>query len=123
MAEAKVSVRSDLMKIAEDLKAIAQAAENTGDSLSQATKQVASNVNDQVSVVSGGMNKIRQFGKSLVNQLSNDFKGIFSINAIPSALNLNNQLSQSISQAFDLNDTIRRLSPIFGMSEKAALSF
>ncbi len=123
MAETKVSVRSDLLKIVEDLKVIAQTAEQTGASLTEATKEVGKGVNDQVAVVSGGMNKIRSFGKDLVRQLGSDFKNLFAVNAIASGLKLSEQFSGAVRQAVTLNDTIRNLAPIFGMNESAANKF
>ncbi len=121
--ETKVSVRSDLLKIAEDLKVIAQTAEQTGQSLGEATKKVASNVNDQTAVVTGGMNKIRNYAKDLAKQIGNDFKNLFSVNAVLGGLKLNEQFSGSIKQAVTLNDTIRNLSPVFGMTEEKAEKF
>lgn len=123
MAETKISVRSDLLKIVEDLKIIAQTADETGQSLSEATKQVGKNVDDQVAVVNGGMNKIRKFGKDLVSQLGSDFKALFSVNALVGGMKLSEQLAGSVKQAINLNDTIRNLAPVFGMNEAAAERF
>ena len=123
MAETKISVRSDLLKIAEDLKIIAQTANETGQSLGEATKQVGKSVNDQVSVVSGGMNKLRSFGKDLVRQLGSDFKSLFSVNALVGGMKLSEQFGGAVKQAINLNDTIRNLSPIFNMNEAAAERF
>lgn len=123
MAEAKVSVRSDLLKIVEDLKIIAQTAEQTSQSLGASTKEVGKTVNDQVAVVSGGMNKLRTFGKDLVRQLGSDFKSLFSVNALVGGMKLSEQFGGAVKQAVTLNDTIRNLSPIFGMNEAAAERF
>lgn len=121
--ETKISVRSDLLKIAEDLKIISKTAEDTAHSLGAATKEVANTVNDQTAVVSGGLNKIRKMGKDLASSLASDFKALFSVNAMLGGLKLNEQFSGSIKQAINLNDTIRNLAPIFGMTEERAEKF
>lgn len=123
MSEAKISVRSDLLKIVEDLKVISRTAEDTANSLSDATKKLGENVDDQVAVTRGGMDKISKFGKALVKQLGSDFKALFSVNAIAGGLKLSEQFSGAVKQAVTLNDTIRNLSPIFGMNEAAAEKF
>lgn len=123
MADAKISVRSDLLKIVEDLKVISETAQATSDSLAAASKQLGSEVNDQVSIVSGGMEKIRKFGQGLVKQLGSDFKGLFSVNALVGGMKLSEQFAGSIKQAVTLNDTIRNLAPIFGMTEDRAERF
>lgn len=123
MADAKISVRSDLLKIVEDLKVISETAQATSDALAQASKQLGSEVNDQVSIVSGGMEKIRKFGQSLVKQLGSDFKGLFSVNALVGGMKLSEQFAGSVKQAVTLNDTIRNLAPIFGMTEDRAEKF
>jgi hypothetical protein len=121
--ETKVSVRSDLLKIAEDLKVIAKTAEDTANSLSEATKEVASNVNDQVAVTTGGLDKIRKFGKAIAKDLASDFKALFSVNALASGMKLSEQFAGSIKQAVSLNDAMRNLAPIFGMNEEKAEKF
>lgn len=123
MADTKISVRSDLLKIAEDLKVISNAAQETARSLDEATKQVADGVNDQVAVVSGGMENIAKMGKALAKDLGSDFKALFSVNALAGGLKLNEQFSGAIKQAVTLNDTIRNLAPVFGMNEAAAEKF
>lgn len=111
------------MKIAEDLKVIAAAAEETAKGLEDATKEVGKNVDNQVSLVGAGMEKLRKFGKDLTKQLGSDFKSLFAVNALAGGLKLNEQFSGSIKQAVTLNDTLRNLSPIFGMNEAAANRF
>lgn len=123
MAETKVSVRSDLLKIAEDLKIIAQTAQETSESLGDATKEVGKTVDNQVSIVDGGFKKLRQFGKDLTKQLGSDFKSLFSVNALAGGMKISEQFGSSIKQAVTLNDTLRNLSPIFGMNEQAANRF
>ena len=123
MAEAKISVRSDLLKIVEDLKVISQTAQETADSLAAASKELGKQVDDQVSIVSGGMRKVQQFGKDLVRQLGSDFKALFSVNALAGGMKLSEQFSGSVKQAVQLNDTIRNLAPIFGMTEARAEAF
>lgn len=121
--EAKVSVRSDLLKIAEDLKVIVRTAEQTAEGLSEATKNVADNVNDQTAVVSAGMSKISKMAKSVASSIAADFKGLLSINAVLGGLKLNEQFAGSLKQAVTLNDAIRKLSPVFGMTEASAEKF
>lgn len=121
--EAKVSVRSDLLKIAEDLKVIVRTAEQTAEGLSEATKNVADNVNDQTAVVSAGMSKISKMAKSVASSIASDFKGLLSINAVLGGLKLNEQFAGSLKQAVTLNDAIRKLSPVFGMTEASAEKF
>lgn len=123
MAEAKVTVRSDLLKIAEDLQAIARAAAETGDTLSATTKEVGKQVSDQTAVVSGALNKMRTLAKSIAGQIKDDFKTLFSVNAMLGGLKLNEQFSGSIKQAVQLNDTMRSLAPIFGMTQDKAERF
>lgn len=123
MAEAKISVRSDLLKIAEDLKAISKAAEGMSESLTAAGKEVAKGIDDQVAIVGGGLNRIQKMGKELVRQLGSDLKGLFAVNAMASGLKLNEQFSGAIKQAVNLNDTIRNLSPVFGLTQSRAESF
>lgn len=123
MAEAKVSVKSDLLKIADDLKTISQAASETGQSLSEATKEIGKQVSDQTSVVQGGLNKLRNFSKNVAGQMKDDFKTLFSVNAMMGGLKLNDQFAGSIKQAVTLSDTIRNLSPIFGMNQAKSENF
>lgn len=123
MAETKISVRSDLLKIAEDLKTISQTAADTARSLEEATKGVGKEVDNQVAVVSSGMDKLRKFGKSVASQLGSDFKALFSVNALAGGMKLSEQFGTSIKQAVNLNDTIRNLAPIFGMNEAASDKF
>ncbi len=123
MAEAKISVRSDLLKIAEDLVTIANASQETGQALTEVSKAVGKNVNDQISLVSGGMNKMRALGRDLARQLGSDLKSLFGANAVLSGLKLNEQFSGSIKQAVQLNDTIRNLAPVFGMNQQKAEDF
>lgn len=119
----KISVQSDLLRIVEELKQIAEASADTGKAIGETTKQVAKTVNDQVAVAQGGMNKLRKFAKDVANNLKNDFKNIFAVNALSSGLKLNEQFTGSIKQAVILSDTIRRLAPVFGMAEDRAAKF
>jgi hypothetical protein len=121
--ETKVSVRSDLLKIAEDLKVIMKTANDTSQALSEATKNLGENVDDQVAVVSSGMEKVRKYAKNVAKSLKDDFKGLFAVNAVVSGFKLNEQLSGSIRQAVTLNDTIRNLSPVFGFTQDRAEKF
>lgn len=123
MAETKISVRSDLLKIAEDLKIIAKTAEETANSLGEATKEVGKTVDNQLTLVQSGMDKIKKLGQNLSKQLGSDFKALFAVNALTSGMKLNEQFQGSIKQAVTLNDTLRNLSPIFGMNERAANRF
>lgn len=123
MAETKISVRSDLLKIAEDLKMIAKASEDTGRSLGEATKEVAKTVNDQAAIVNGGLNKIKNFGKNLVRELGSDFKALFAVNALASGLKLNEQFRGTVSEAIKLNDVMRQLGPVFNMSQAQGEKF
>lgn len=123
MAEAKVSVRSDLLKIADDLKTIKKQADETAESLAGATKEVGKQVDDQTAFVRGGLDKLRKFSKGVADQMKDDFKALFSVNAMTSGLKLNDQFASSIKQAVTLSDTIRNLGPIFGMNQDRAERF
>lgn len=121
--ETKITVRSDLIKIAEDLKVIAKTAQDTADSINRATKDVADGINDQNAKVTDGMDKMRKYAKSVAKSIADDFKTLLSVNALLGGLKLNEQLGGTIKQAVTLNDTIRNLAPVFGMTEDRAERF
>lgn len=123
MAETRITVRSDLLKIAEDLRAIAAQATAMSGAIKEGTTEVGKEVENQTSLVTAWLKKMRGLNKGVAKEMAEDFKSLFQVNALASGLKLNEQFRGAIKEAVTLNDTVRALAPIFGMTQARGEAF
>lgn len=119
----EVTVRSQLLKIAQDLEVIAKASEKVQNGLKGSAEDVGKAVNDSTRKVQSGMDKLQSFGRRLADSLRKDFSSLAGINALAGSLKLSEQFKGSIKETVNLSDTIRKLGSTFGIAGKDFASF
>lgn len=118
-----VTVKSDLLRVVEDLKKIAEEAGKVSDQLKQTGSSVGKEVENQTRTVRSGLERMKNFGKSVAKSLKDDFKSLFALNAVSGSLKLSEQFKGSIKESVTLGDTIRRLGANFGIASDRFSSF
>ena len=113
---AEIKVRSDLLKIVEDLKKIQKASEQMTKSLKELNEGIGDDLDRDTKKVETGLNRLRQLGRRVADQLRSDFKTLFSANALASGLQLNNQFRGTIKETVALSDAIRKMGNRFGIA-------
>lgn len=121
--EVKVSVRSELQKIIEQLEQIREKSGEVSDTLKTAGKDTGDVLSDQVKKTEGFFAKLQSIGGRVADQLRGDFRSLLSINALEGALKLSNQFQGSIKETISLSDAIRKLGASFGISGKDFVKF
>ncbi len=118
-----VEVRSELLKIVQDLERITKAQEDVGAGLKKTMENVGDAVDKETKAVESGLDRLKRFGSRVADQLRNDFKSLFALNAVGGALKLSNQFAGSVKETVQLSDTIRKLGSTFGIASKDFSSF
>lgn len=124
MAEpVELSVRSQLLKIVDDLKVISEQARSVSEELEKGGQAVGEGVDKQVKKTEAGLNSMRSLAGRVAEQLRGDFKGLVSINAVRESLKITDQFRGSIKETFALSDSIRKFGTTFGVVGSDFASF
>lgn len=110
---AEVSVKSELLKIVQDLQKIAEAQKEVGDGFKKLGNEVGQTTEEQTKRVQNQMDKIRGFGRRVADQLKTDFRSMLSISALGDSIKLTEQFKGSVRETVSLSDTIRKLGGVF----------
>ncbi len=119
----RLSVKSDLNKIIEELQKIRDEAKETNESFSKISKDSSKAVEGSVKRTEGYFDKLKSFGRRTAAQIGSDFKTLFNVGQLAGGLSIANQFKNSVQETVKLSDTIRKLSSVFGIASKDFASF
>lgn len=114
--EVTLSVRSQLLKIIDELDKINDKQKEVQNSFKESGKVVGDAMNDQAKKTENFLGKMGNLGRRVADQLRGDFKTLVSINALTDAFKLSNQFRGSIRETVQLSDSIRKLGVTFGIT-------
>jgi hypothetical protein len=123
MNTVELSVRSELLKIAEDLKTIADQGNKTGEALQGFAAETGKMTEKQVKKTETMLGKLRNMSSRVASSMADDFKALMSAAGISEGLKLGGMFRSSIAETFALSDAIRKLSQVFGIAESRFVSF
>lgn len=121
--EVKLSVRSDLLRISDELKKISDTASEVGDALKETGAKTDEAMGDTAKKTEKRFSDMRGSVRRAADSIKDDFKALLSFKAIQFGDKLTHPFQNSIKEAVTLSDTIRRLSPIFGIVGKDFAGF
>lgn len=119
----EVQVQSQLSKIIEDLQAIQKASAGVSAQQKEMAGDVGKAVQESTKEVEKGLEKTKNFGARVADQLRKDFSSLFSMGSLTSGLKLADQFGGSVKESVNLSDTVRRLSSVFGIAGKDFIHF
>ena len=117
MAGVNLSVRSELLKIIEDLDRIAKASGDVSEEMKKFGQGVGEEISRQTGETETMLGKIRSLSGRVAAQMRGDFKTLFSINALREGIKMSDQFRGTVREAFTLSDAIRKLGGIFGVTK------
>jgi hypothetical protein len=123
MNTVELSVRSKLLQVVEELKAIGDEAEKTSRGLNEFAGNVGKSTQKQIKNTETFLGKLRGMMGSAAKAMSDDFKALFSMAGITEGLKLGNMFRDNIKETFELSDTIRKLANVFGIAEGRFVDF
>lgn len=116
MNEVTLSVRSQLLKLVEELDKIDEKSRQVTSNLKDAGKEIGDNLTEQTKRTTTFLEDLSNIGRRVADQLKGDFKALASLNAVTGALKLSEQFRGSIKETAELSDTIRKLGRTFGIA-------
>lgn len=119
----ELSVRSQLKKIIEELEAISNANKDVQEEFKKTGEDVGKRINDSAKKTGTALSSMGERARGIANQIVRDFKALMSIEALTSGMKISEQFKGSFKETVALSDAIRRLGPIFGMTQRQAESF
>lgn len=123
MSDVVLTVRSELLKLLEELEKIEKKSKTVGEELSKGAQAASDGLSDQTKKTSTFLSKMGDHGRRVANQLLGDFKTLASMNALADAFKISSQFRGSIKETVDLSDNIRKLGRVFGVAQKDFSSF
>lgn len=114
--EVKLTARTNLLKLLEDLDKLKAKGQEISDTLKESGKDTSDSLSSQTKRVETNFQKISSFGRRVAEQLRGDFKTLFSIGGLAGGLKLSQQFANAVTEAVNLTDTIRKLGQVFGIS-------
>lgn len=114
--EVILSVRSQLLKLIDELDKIDQKSRQIGDNIKGAGKEIGDQLNEQTKKTTTFLEDMSSVGRRVADQLKGDFKALASLNAISGALKLSGQFKGSLKETAELSDMIRKLGRTFGIA-------
>lgn len=121
--EVTLSVRTQLMKIVEELDKISGKAREVSGNLKDAGKNVGDNLTEQTKKTTTFLEDLSNVGRRVSDQLKDDFKALASLNAVAGALKLSEQFKGSLKETADLSDMVRKLGITFGIARSEFTNF
>lgn len=121
--EVTLSVRSQLLKIVEELDKIDEKSRQVSSNLKDAGKNIGDTLTEQTKKTTTFLEDLSGIGRRVADQLKGDFKALASLNAITGALKISEQFRGSIKETADLSDTIRKLGRTFGIASSDFTKF
>lgn len=115
--EVVLSVRSQLLKVIEELDKVNAKQQEVGESFKRIGKTTGDTLQDQTKRTQNFFNNLSGLGRRLSDQLKSDFKTLLSINAIGDSLKISNQFKGAIGETVALSDNIRKLGRVFGIAQ------
>src|SRR5574343_87434 len=119
----ELSVRSQLKKIIEELQAISNANKDVQEEFARTGDVVGKKLQDSTKKSHTALASMGERARGIAGQIVRDFKSLMSIEALTGGLKISEQFRGSIKETVALSDAIRRLGPVFGMSQKQAEHF
>lgn len=121
--EAVITVRSELSKIVEDLNKISKTAQMLSSTMQKGNEDVGKAVQDSTTATEKGLNKMRDVGRRVFDQLKSDLKTLAGVNALASGLRLNESFRGSIKDTVNLADNIRKIGGTLGIAKDRFTQF
>lgn len=118
-----INVRSNLLQVAEDLRKIAGASKSAMTSLNPFVKKTDEAITGATRNSLNGLQRLQNLSSSIAKKMGDSFKAMFSAVGISQGLKMGQIFGQSVKEAFQLSDQIRKLSSIFGMAETRFVGF
>lgn len=119
----EVLVQSQLQKVIEDLQNIQKAGASVGAQMKTMSGDIGKGIEGQNKEIEKGLEKTKNLGRRVADQLKKDFSSLFAVGSLTSGLKLADQFGGSIKESVNLSDTVRRLSSVFGIAGKDFIHF
>lgn len=121
--EVTLSVKSELGRVIGDLQKLQEQADKVGQGLATSGDDVTKEFKGDTKKAEGFLQSLQNLGRRTADQLRRDFKGLFSLEALKSGMNLGNKFGEQIKGTIQLNDSVRRLGRTFGVAENDFAAF
>lgn len=119
----ELSVKTQLIKIAEDLKKIAEANAEVEQSFKKISKTADDSFKKSTKSTETGLKTMASNTRRVLNALKDDFRSLIALNATVGALKLSEQFRGSFREAVTLSDAIRKVGAILGLTGDKFTSF
>lgn len=118
-----INVKSNLLQVAEDLRKIAGASKSAMGSLEPFVKKSGNVISDTSNKTMQVLTKLQGLTSTIGKKMGDNFKAMFSAMGIAQGLKMGAIFGDSVKEAFQLSDQIRKLSSIFGIAENRFVGF
>lgn len=118
-----INVRSNLLQVAEHLRIIASASKHAMQSLNPFVKKTDEAITSATRNSLTALQRLQNLSSSIAKKMGDNFKAMFSAMGISQGLKMGQIFGNSLKEAFQLSDQIRKLSSIFGIAESRFVSF
>jgi hypothetical protein len=123
MAEAKLTVDTQLDKVISQLQKIRDTNKEVGKSLESVGKTTGDAIQSQSKKTEMYFQRMRDLGRNLAEGLKNDFKALLSLNALQGVLSLNNQFQQVLKDSVSLTDSLSLMGNTMGLTASQQARF
>lgn len=111
-----LTVRSQLLKIIEELDKIDEKNREVSKSFEDLGKKAGDGLNAQTKQVEGYFSRMRGMVSRIGSQMADDFKALISVNALTESIKLSNQFRGSLRETVSLSDSVRKFGQSFGFA-------
>lgn len=113
-----VSVKSELNKFFSELEKLNNHAKAVSKSMEEMGKNTSEALEKETKKGKKGLSELEKFGQGVANHLKDDFRALFSLNALQGALKFSSQLGASVLETISLSDAIKKVGRQFGLTRK-----
>lgn len=121
--EVIISVRSQLLNIAADLDKVTKASEGVSKNLKTAGNEVGKNIQRSTRETESFFNNMRGVSGRVAEEIKNDFKALFGLQALAGSLKMSSHFNKTISDTVALGDKLRKMSGIFDIAKNSFVDF
>lgn len=123
MNTVELSVRSDLLRIANELKLISDASDKSTQNVVNYSKEVGKQTEKQLKNTETFLGKLRRMSGNIAHEMAEDFKALFNVYGLTQGLKLGNQFKNQVEETFALSNAIQKLAAIFGLGKEEFVDF
>lgn len=121
--EVTLSVRTQLLKIVEELDKIGEKSREVSSNLKDAGKTVGDNLTEQSKKTTTWLQELSNVGRRVGDSLKDDFKALISLNALSQSMKLSSQFGGTIKETLELENVVKKLGASLGIAAKDSANF